>query len=108
MPMANYLYTMEITPQLFDHIAHLARLQFNEQEKEGIRMDMQKMVSFVEKLQEVDTTGVEPLIHMSAVVQSPRADIATNGNTKTEGLLNAPHSDNAYFLVPKVIENPNP
>jgi aspartyl-tRNA(Asn)/glutamyl-tRNA(Gln) amidotransferase subunit C len=98
---------MEITPQLFDHIAHLARLQFNPQEKEGIRIDMQKMVSFVEKLQEVDTTGVEPLIHISAVVQTPRIDIANNGNTKTEGLTNAPNSDGDYFLVPKVIENPN-
>jgi aspartyl-tRNA(Asn)/glutamyl-tRNA(Gln) amidotransferase subunit C len=105
--MANYLYIMEITTQLFDHIAHLARLQFNPQEKEGIRMDMQKMVSFVEKLQEVDTTGVAPLIHISAVEQTPRTDVANNGNTKMEGLMNAPNSDGDYFLVPKVIENPN-
>jgi aspartyl-tRNA(Asn)/glutamyl-tRNA(Gln) amidotransferase subunit C len=98
---------MEITPQLFDHIAHLARLQFSEHEKEAIRNDMQKMVSFVEKLNELDTTGVAPLIHMSQVVQTPREDIAHNGNTKTESLLNAPATDGNYFLVPKVIENPN-
>lgn len=98
---------MEVTPELFDHIAKLAKLQFAPAEKENIRQEMQKMVSFVEKLNELDTTGVEPLIHMSQVVQIPRADIAKNGNTKKEGLLNAPQTDGQYFLVPKVIENPN-
>jgi aspartyl-tRNA(Asn)/glutamyl-tRNA(Gln) amidotransferase subunit C len=97
---------MEITPQLFDHIAHLARLQFAEGEKESIRKDMQNMVSFVEKLNEVDTTGVPPLMIMSNVTQQPRKDIAVNGNTKKEGLLNAPDTDGDYFMVPKVIEKP--
>jgi aspartyl-tRNA(Asn)/glutamyl-tRNA(Gln) amidotransferase subunit C len=98
---------MEITPQLFDHIANLARLEFPDNEKEAIRMDMEKMVRFVEKLNELDTTGVEPLIHMSDVQQIPREDVAKNGATKQEGLLNAPLTDGNYFLVPKVIENPN-
>jgi aspartyl-tRNA(Asn)/glutamyl-tRNA(Gln) amidotransferase subunit C len=98
---------MEITPQLFDHIAHLARLQFSETEKDNVRIEMQKMVSFVEKLSEVDTTNVEPLIHISAVAQLPRMDEAKNGNSKNQGLQNAPHTDGNYFLVPKVIENPN-
>jgi aspartyl-tRNA(Asn)/glutamyl-tRNA(Gln) amidotransferase subunit C len=98
---------MEITPQLFDHIAHLARLQFTEADKGAIRNDMQKMVSFVEKLNELDTIGVSPLIHMSKVMQEPRKDIAHNGNLKQESLANAPATDGQYFLVPKVIENPN-
>lgn len=98
---------MEVTPEIFEHIAHLAKLQFAEADKEPLRAEMQKMVSFVEKLNEVDTTGVPPLIHMSQVVQTPREDIAKNGATKNEGLQNAPHTDGNYFLVPKVIENPN-
>jgi aspartyl-tRNA(Asn)/glutamyl-tRNA(Gln) amidotransferase subunit C len=105
--LADYLYKMEITPRLFDHIAHLARLQFSETEREPIRMEMQKMVSFVEKLNELDTTGIAPLMHMSEVEQLPGKDIAINGNTKEEGLRNAPKTDGNYFLVPKVIENPN-
>jgi aspartyl-tRNA(Asn)/glutamyl-tRNA(Gln) amidotransferase subunit C len=98
---------MEITPEIFEHIAHLARLQFAEGEKENIRMDMQKMVSFVEKLNEVDTTGIAPLMIMTNTIQQPRVDIAKNGNTKQEGLLNAPHTDGDYFMVPKVIEKPS-
>jgi aspartyl-tRNA(Asn)/glutamyl-tRNA(Gln) amidotransferase subunit C len=97
---------MEITPQLFDHIAHLARLQFAEQDKENLREEMQKMVSFVEKLNALDTTGVAPLLHSSAVIQEPRKDIAHNGNTKKESLQNAPQTDGNYFFVPKVVENP--
>ncbi len=97
---------MEITPQIFDHIAHLARLQFAEGEKENIRQEMQNMVSFVEKLNEIDTNGVQPLMIMSNTIQQPRKDIAKNGNTKAEGLINAPQTDGDYFMVPKVIEKP--
>jgi aspartyl-tRNA(Asn)/glutamyl-tRNA(Gln) amidotransferase subunit C len=98
---------MEVTPQIFDHIAKLAKLQYNETEKNVIRQEMQQMVTFVQKLNEVDTTGVTPLTHINTAIQIPRQDVANNGATKQEALLNAPHSDGNYFLVPKVIENPN-
>ncbi len=98
---------MEVTPQIFDHIAKLAKLNYSSEEKEILRAEMQKMVSFVEKLNELDTTGVAPLTHINAVIQKPRADIAINGATKQEALLNAPKTDGNYFWVPKVIENPN-
>jgi aspartyl-tRNA(Asn)/glutamyl-tRNA(Gln) amidotransferase subunit C len=98
---------MEVTPEIFDHIAKLAKLKFKEEEKDTLRKEMQKMVTFVEKLNELDTTGVEPLIHISKVTQLPRQDIAANGTTNKEGLANAPQTDGKHFLVPKVIENPN-
>jgi aspartyl-tRNA(Asn)/glutamyl-tRNA(Gln) amidotransferase subunit C len=98
---------MEVTTELFDHIAKLAKLKFADDEKENLRMEMQKMVSFVNKLNELDTTGVEPLIHMSQVVQIPRNDIAKNGATKADALRNALKTDGNYYMVPKVIENPN-
>ncbi len=98
---------MEITPQLFDELAHLARLQFADNEKDAIRLDMQKMIQFVEKLNEIDTTNVAPLVHITSAIQQPRADIANNGNTTAEVLLNAPASKNNYILVPKVIDNTN-
>jgi aspartyl-tRNA(Asn)/glutamyl-tRNA(Gln) amidotransferase subunit C len=98
---------MDVTPQIFDHIAKLAKLQFAIDEKEALRQEMQKMVSFVEKLNEVDTSHVEPLTHMSLQNQIPRKDIAQNGNSKIEGLKNVPQKNEDYVLVPKVIENPN-
>jgi aspartyl-tRNA(Asn)/glutamyl-tRNA(Gln) amidotransferase subunit C len=98
---------MEVTPQIFDHIAKLAKLKYNDQEKETLRNEMQQMVTFVEKLNELDTTGVEPLTHISHVIQQPRQDTAINGATKQDALLNAPQTDGNYFIVPKVVENKN-
>jgi aspartyl-tRNA(Asn)/glutamyl-tRNA(Gln) amidotransferase subunit C len=98
---------MQVTPEIFDHVAKLAKLRFADDEKEALREEMQKMVSFVEKLNELDTEGVEPLTHMSHVVQSPREDIAKKEYSKSDGLKNALVKDEHYFLVPKVIENPN-
>jgi len=59
---------MEVNDAMVDKLANLARLQFNDTEKEGIKTDLQRMIKFVEKLNEVDTTGVEPLLHMSEQV----------------------------------------
>lgn len=55
---------MEVTEQMVDKLAHLARLSFNETEKKAVKQDLQSMIAFVEKLQELDTTGVQPLLHM--------------------------------------------
>jgi aspartyl-tRNA(Asn)/glutamyl-tRNA(Gln) amidotransferase subunit C len=98
---------MEVTPQIFDHIAKLAKLKYNDSEKEKLRAEMQQMVTFVEKLNEVDTTGVTPLTHINNAAQQPRQDVALNGASKTEALLNAPQTDGNYFIVPKVVENKN-
>ena len=65
---------MEVNEALVDKLANLARLKFNDAEKEAIKNDLQKMIQFVEKLNELDTTGVEPLLHMSSNVNVLRAD----------------------------------
>jgi aspartyl-tRNA(Asn)/glutamyl-tRNA(Gln) amidotransferase subunit C len=96
---------MEVTPQIFDHIAKLAKLKYTNNEKETLRNEMQQMVSFVEKLNEIDTTGIVPLTHISTAIQQPREDVANNGTTKATALINAPQTDGNYFLVPKVVEN---
>lgn len=92
---------MEITPQMFDHIAHLSRLNFSAGEKDGIRQDMQKMVTFFEQLNQLDTTGVKPLVFMSGVEQEMREDIPVT-------MLKRPETGESpvFYTVPKVIENP--
>lgn len=97
---------MQVSPEIFDHIAQLAKLKFADKDKEALRNEMQKMVSFVEKLNELNTDGVEPLTHMSHVVQNPREDISQKDFLKKEGFQNAPLHDDHFFLVPKVIEHP--
>ena len=56
---------MKITEETVDHIAHLARLEFEGDRKEAIRMDLERIITFMDKLQEVDTENVEPLIFMT-------------------------------------------
>ena len=89
---------------LVDNLAKLSRLQFNEQEKEIIKTDLQRMIEFVDKLQELDTTGVEPLMHMSDSVNVLREDIVQGSISRKEALKNAPDSDGVFIKVPKVIE----
>ena len=95
---------MEVNDTLVDKLANLARLQFNTTEKEGIKNDLQRMIQFVEKLNEVDTTGVEPLLHMSEQVNVLREDVIQGSISRAEGLQNAPVHDDNFFKVPKVIK----
>ncbi|RXK83045.1 Asp-tRNA(Asn)/Glu-tRNA(Gln) amidotransferase subunit GatC [Filimonas effusa] len=95
---------MEITENVFDQLAHLSRLQFNEAERAEIKTDLQRMISFVDKLNEVDTTGVPPLLHMSNAINVWREDKVTAGEGRDQALLNAPEQQNGFFQVPKVIK----
>lgn len=94
---------MEVNDKLVDKLAHLSRLRFNEAEKEEIKTDLQRMIAFVEKLNELDTTGVQPLLHMSDEVNVLREDEISGSVTREEALKNAPGHDEQYFKVPKVI-----
>ena len=94
---------MEVNDELVDKIAHLARLEFPDAEKEEIKKDLQQMITFINKLNELDTTGVEPLLHMSDNVNSLREDVVEGSVSREEALKNAPMHDEFYFKVPKVI-----
>jgi aspartyl-tRNA(Asn)/glutamyl-tRNA(Gln) amidotransferase subunit C len=94
---------MQVDEKLVDHLAHLSRLSFNATEKEAIRKDMEKIIGFVEKLNELDTTGVKPLRHMSEVMNVMRDDELKGSISREEALLNAPINDGEFFKVPKVI-----
>jgi aspartyl-tRNA(Asn)/glutamyl-tRNA(Gln) amidotransferase subunit C len=95
---------MEVNDALVDKLANLSRLQFNTSEKEGIKADLQRMIQFVEKLNELDTTGVEPLLHMSEQVNVLREDLVQGSVNRTAALQNAPEHDEEFFKVPKVIK----
>ena len=95
---------MQVDDALIEKLAELSMLRFDETEKEEIKADLQKMIGFIDKLQELDTTGVEPLMHMSEEVNVLRDDIIGPMLTQEEALLNAPHHDDRYFKVPKVIK----
>lgn len=87
-----------------DEIAHLARLEFTEESKKEIQNDLNRMLSFVEKLNELDTDGVEPLIYMTNDWNVLREDAPEVTISQKDALKNAPRKDSDYFKVPKVID----
>jgi aspartyl-tRNA(Asn)/glutamyl-tRNA(Gln) amidotransferase subunit C len=95
---------MKITDEKIDQLAHLARLEFDDTTKQSIRQDLENMLNFAESLNQVDTTGVEPLIYMTNTQNNVRTDEVVQSFTKDELLKNAPKKDSDYFRVPKVID----
>jgi aspartyl-tRNA(Asn)/glutamyl-tRNA(Gln) amidotransferase subunit C len=89
-----------------DEIAHLARLEFNNEAKGEILNDMNRMLAFVDKLNELNTDHVEPLIYMTEERSVLREDEVKQTLTQEEALKNAPKKDSDYFKVPKVIDQP--
>jgi len=97
---------MEVNDELIEKLAHLARLRFEAAEKEEIKADLQKMIAFVEKLNELDTTGVEPLLHLTSETNILRDDKVSGSISRAEAFMNAPEHDEKFFKVPKVIKVP--
>lgn len=95
---------MTIDKETVDKVAHLARLELAEDEKEKMMKDMGKILDFMAKLNEVDTSGVEPLVYMTDEVNVLRDDAVRQEISHEEALKNAPKHDENYFLVAKVIE----
>jgi aspartyl-tRNA(Asn)/glutamyl-tRNA(Gln) amidotransferase subunit C len=95
---------MEVNDLLIENLAKLSHLSFDDQEKKEIKADLHKMISFIEKLQEVNTEGVIPLLHMSSNVNILREDIVRGSISREEALKNAPDTDGIFFKVPKVIK----
>ena len=95
---------MEVNDALVDKLAHLSRLHFDDAEKEAIKNDLQRMIHFVEKLNELDTTGVEPLLHLSNNLNILREDEVKGSVNREEALARAAVHDEQFFKVPKVIK----
>ena len=95
---------MQINKQTLENIAHLARLEFKEEDAEEMMKDMTDIITWVEKLDEIDTEGVEPLTTMSHEVNAIREDELKPHLSHEKALLNAPKKDSDYFRVPKVLE----
>ncbi len=94
---------MKITNETVDHIAHLSRLEFEGEKKVQIKEDMERILDFMDKLQELNTDNVEPLIFMSDEVNVLREDVAVETISQDEALKNAPKKDSDYFRIPKVL-----
>jgi len=95
---------MIINRELLDKIAHLARLEFDEKDAEKMMQDMTTIVNWMDKLNEVNTEGVEPLTTMSHEINAMREDQVAPHLNPDKALNRAPKKDSDFFRVPKVLE----
>lgn len=95
---------MQINQQLILRLEELARLELSEQERERIRQDLENILGMCQKMDELDTSNVEPLIYISEEVNVLRPDVVQNQLERDAALQNAPDTDGTYFKVPKVID----
>ena len=94
---------MPISKEEVRHIANLAKLSFTEAEEEILSRDMSRILDYVDILNQVDTSNVEPMTHVHDLTPVVRMDSVQERINHEEALRNAPDSDGEYFRVPKVI-----
>ncbi|MEZ5043558.1 MAG: Asp-tRNA(Asn)/Glu-tRNA(Gln) amidotransferase subunit GatC [Saprospiraceae bacterium] len=98
------LFVMNVDEKLISRLAHLARLELSGAEREKIQKDLNNILGMVEKLNELDTASVEPLVYVSEQQNVLREDVVQNQLARERGLQNAPKQNGDYFVVPKVID----
>jgi aspartyl-tRNA(Asn)/glutamyl-tRNA(Gln) amidotransferase subunit C len=93
-----------ISDETMEYVGILAKLELKDEEKESARQDMQKMLDYVDKLNELDTSKVEPMTHIFEMGNVFREDEVTNGDDRDEMLANAPEVKEGQYKVPKTVE----
>lgn len=92
-----------ISDETIDYVGILAKLELSDEEKEKAKKDMEEMLDYIDKLNELDTSNVEPMSHVFPVNNVFREDVVTNGDGTEQTLANAPEKKDDSFVVPKTI-----
>lgn len=95
---------MEVNNKLIQDIAKLSKLEFNKSSNEKMKKDLKKILAFVDKLNEIDTENIEPLVYLSEEENVLRPDQISKSLTQKQALMNAPQKDSDYFKVPTVLK----
>ena len=93
-----------ISDETIEYVGILAKLELSDEEKEKAKKDMGRMLDYVDKLNELDTTGVEPMSHVFPVSNVFREDVVENGDGSGNLLANAPAGKDNMLKVPKTVE----
>lgn len=93
-----------ISDETIEYVSILAKLELSQEEKEHAKKDMGSMLDYIDKLNELDTEGVEPMSHVFPVNNVFREDVVVNGDDRENILLNAPAEKDGCFKVPKTVE----
>ncbi len=94
----------KITDETIAYVGILAKLELSDEEKEAAKKDMADMLDYIDKLNELDTEGVEPLSHVFPVENVFREDVVTNGDCRGDILQNAPGEKDGMFKAPRTVE----
>lgn len=92
-----------ISDETMEYVGILAKLELSEEEREQAKKDMGEMLDYIDKLNELDTSGIEPMSHVFPVSNAFREDVVTNGDGREGTLANAPLEKEDGFVVPKTI-----
>ncbi|MCI5501585.1 MAG: Asp-tRNA(Asn)/Glu-tRNA(Gln) amidotransferase subunit GatC [Lachnospiraceae bacterium] len=92
-----------ISDETIEYVGILAKLELNDEEKEQAKKDMGEMLDYIDKLNELDTSGVEPMSHVFPTNNVFREDVVKNGDGREDTLANAPEEKDDSFVVPKTI-----
>ena len=95
---------MKINKEVIIKLSSLSKLKFSNEEAELISEDLSKMVNFINQLNELETDGIEPLIHMNEEVNNWREDKLGDILDQEKALANSPVKDSTYFKLPKVLD----
>ena len=95
---------MEINNKLIQDLSRLAKLKFDDKSSEKMKGDLDKIIGFVDKLSEIDTEGIEPLLYLSEELNVLRIDEINHEVSQEDALKNAPQKDSDYFKVPTVLK----
>ena len=95
----------KITRKEVEHVARLARLELEEEEKELMTAQLDSILGYIDKLNELDTTHVEPTTTVIPMVSVMREDVVRPSLSQDEALANAPDREDVYFRVPRIIED---
>ena len=93
-----------ISDETIDYVGILAKLELSDSEKEDAKKDLGRMLDYIDQLNELDTTGVEPMSHVFPVDNVFREDVVTNGDNHEAVLLNAPERKDDTYVVPMTVE----
>ncbi len=100
----EYKMANVISDETMEYVAILAKLELSPEEKEAAKRDMGRMLDYIDKLNELDTEGVEPMSHVFPVNNVFREDVVANGDDRENILRNAPKQKDGAFQVPKTVE----
>ena len=95
---------MKITKQEVEHVAKLGRLELSEEDKNRLTDQMSNILTYVEKLNELDTTGIAPTSHVLDISNVMRDDVPQESLSQERALANAPEKAAGHYKVPKIIE----